>query len=309
MSALNSSSENTVANSRKRPGPFGPAFALLPKDQQLIALPSDTKAVNAIERMIDARISQVPVTNLNDEIIGAFTWRSFTQRVFDLRDVKLDALNLPIKELLEPVPFIAPDVYIDTATDWGDIDYVIVGTASKPLGILCISDVFGRLNDFAEAFVLIYEIEHEIRDLIRDVYQGVSLSERLDAMNLSFRGPTLEVADQLSDYIQETGSNPVLGKSLAILKRSAVRPLESLEDFSFSQYASLICSEKNWSDFEPMFDRMRELVEIDFSKINSLRNVIFHFRRQITVGDTDLLRRFLNRLRDDRQLFAASRSE
>ena len=294
---------------RKRPGPFGPAWALLPKDQQLITLPAETTASSAIERMMDARISQVPIVNDANEIIGAFTWRSFTNRVYDLRDVKLDALNLPIKELLEPALFIEPDVYIDTSTDWGDVDYVIVGDAKQPRGILTISDVFGRLNDFAEAFVLIYEVEHEIRDLIRPVYPGEKLVEQLDKLNLSFQGPTLEVAKQLQDYISENGSNKVLGKSLSILKRSAGRPLESLEDFSFSQYASLICSESNWPDFEPVFDRMRQLVEIDFSKINQLRNVVFHFRRPITVGDTDMLRRFLSKLRDDLALFKRRKAD
>ena len=137
-----SDTKNATANStRRRPGPFGPAEALLPKDQQLITLPSDTKASNAIERMVDARISQVPVTNAENQIVGAFTWRSFTNRVFDLRDMKLDAINLPIKELLEPASFIEPDVYIDTATDWGDVDFVIVGTPTEPIGILCISAV------------------------------------------------------------------------------------------------------------------------------------------------------------------------
>jgi len=295
--------ETTVTGSRKRPGPFGPAIALLPKDQQLITFPVDATASQVIESMTDARVSQIPVTNIDGQIVGAFTWRSFTKRAFDLRSMKIDAIELPVKELLEPVFFVAPDVYIDTATDWSDLDFVIVGTPSKPMGILCISDVFGRLNDFAEAFVLIYEIEHEIRDLIRDVYCGEDLNKRLDAMNLSFRGPTLEVAKQLTDYITEIGPSAVLGKSLSILKRSAARPLESLEDFSFSQYASLICSEGNWPDFQPVFDRMRELVQIDFNKINNLRNIVFHFRRQITVSDTDLLRRFLERLRDDRALF------
>ena len=292
----------------RRPGPFGPAEALLPKDQLLITLPKDTKAVNAIERMNDARISQVPVTNDADEIIGAFTFRSFTSRVFDLREMKLDALDLPINELTEPALFIAPEVYIDTSTDWGDIDFVIVGSAKKPIGILCISDVFGRLNDFAEAFVLIYEIEHAIRDLIKTVYDNGELEKRLDRMNITSRGPTLDVAQQLSDYIDEHGTNAVLGKSLSVLKRSASRPLESLEDFSFSQYAGLICSASNWPDFEPVFDRMRELVEIDFKKITQLRNVVFHFRRQITVSDTDLLRRFLGRLRDDLAFFAETKA-
>lgn len=310
---MNEKTNSTVTSppqvNRKRPGPFGPAEALLPKDQQLITLPSDTKAANAIERMFDARISQVPVTNAENQIVGAFTWRSFTNRVFDLRDMKLNAIDLPIKELLEPASFIEPGVYIDTATDWGDVDFVIVGTPEEPIGILCISDVFGRLNDFAEAFVLIYEIEHEIRDLIRTVYSGDQLEERLGQMNLSSRGPTLDVAEKLSDYINENGSNAVLGKSLKILKRSAGRPLESLEDFSFSQYASLICSDANWPDFEPLFDRMRELVEVDFKKINLLRNVVFHFRRQITVGDTDMLRRFLSRLRDDMALFTSEAND
>ena len=113
---MNQQAENTDTSppqiKRRRPGPFGPAEALLPKDQQLITLPSDTKAANAIERMVDARISQVPVTNAENQIVGAFTWRSFTNRVFDLREMKLDAINLPIKELLEPASFIEPDVYI-----------------------------------------------------------------------------------------------------------------------------------------------------------------------------------------------------
>jgi len=80
---------------------------------------------------------------------------------------------------MEPARFIDREVYIDTETDWGDIDHVLVGTDAELVGVLCISDVFGRLNDFAEAFVLLYEIEHEIRDLIHDVYDDKELSEVL----------------------------------------------------------------------------------------------------------------------------------
>jgi hypothetical protein len=70
---------------------------------------------------------------------------------------------------MEPARFIDREVYIDTETDWGQIDYVLVGSDDNLIGILSLSDVFGRLNDFAEAFVILYEIEHEIRELIRDV--------------------------------------------------------------------------------------------------------------------------------------------
>ncbi len=89
-----------------------------------------------------------------------FSWRSLGKRVGDL--LATDMTELSICDAMEPTRFISPNVYIDTETDWGDIDYVLVGNADNPKGILCISDVFGRLNDFAEAFVLIYEIEQEL---------------------------------------------------------------------------------------------------------------------------------------------------
>ena len=65
---------------------------------------------------------------------------------------------------------ISPDTYIDTdGEDWSNKDFVVVGTASKIEGILTISDVWGVLNDFAECFVLLFEIETELRDFILEV--------------------------------------------------------------------------------------------------------------------------------------------
>ena len=43
---------------------------------------------------------------------------------------------------------------------------MIVGTAREPLGILTIADVWTILHRFTEAFVLIHEIELELRRLI-----------------------------------------------------------------------------------------------------------------------------------------------
>ena len=83
-----------------------------------------------------------------------------------------------------------------------------------------------------------------------------------------------------------------------------MRPIDSLEDLSFAQYTTIVCSEKNWPRFEPIFDTMREIIENDFKEVNQLRNVVFHFRRGITPKDTDRLRRFRDRLRYDRELYS-----
>lgn len=261
---------------KRRRGPFGPAEALLPQDQQILTLEESTPASDAIERMVDNGFSQIPVTNVDRRIVGVFSWQSFGKRVADLRSTKIKAMELPLRLLMEPAKFIKPDVYIDTETDWDNIDYVLVSEDDRLdslKGILCIADVFGRLNDFAEAFVLLFEIEHEIRDLIRDVLNPSELQKLIGNMSLP----------------------------------PNARPPESLRDFSFSQYSQLMCNKNNWTLFEPVFRSMRELVNTDLADINDLRNTVFHFRRGITPKDTDRLRRFRDRLRDDREYYAKAK--
>ena len=294
----------SVGSSRKRVGPFGPAWALIPKDQQTLVLDGSTPASDAVERLVDNSFSQIPVADKTGIIIGVFSWKSFGKRVADLHATKIKPTELPIREAMEPARFIGREVYIDTETDWGDIDHILVGTDDDLLGILCIADVFGRLNDFAEAFVLLYEIEHEIRDLIHDVYDDGELAKVLEAMMASANRQAAEVVDELKQVIKERGTIPAVGKAIRLLCSGGSRRLESLEDFTFAQYRTLICSEANWPSFEPVFDTIRELLDADFDKVNELRNIVFHFRRGITPKDTDCLRRFRDRLRYDRELYA-----
>jgi hypothetical protein len=254
------------------PGPFGPAWALLPKDQQPLAIDCHVPAQDAIERMIDNNFSQLPVKDPQGRIVGVFTWKSFGKRALDLQNVRggIKPTALPVSEAMEPARFIDSEVYIDTETDWGDIDYVLVGSDDDLRGVHCIADVFGRLNDFAEAFVLLYEIEYEMRDLIRDLVDAAGLAAMIAAMHLP-PGTTAPA---------------------------------TLEEFTFNQYKGLICTKSNWSTFEPLFATRRELVDTDFGDVNELRNVVFHFRRGITPKDTDRLRRFRDKLRYNRELHA-----
>jgi len=287
----------------KRPGPFGPARVLLPSDQQMVILDGKTPAREAVERMMDERFSQIPVTDRTGDIVGVFSWKSFGERALDLHSTAIKPTDLPIGDAMEQARFISPDVYIDTETDWSDLDYVLVGSPSDLLGILCVSDVFGRLNDFAEAFVLIYEVEHALRDTIEVVFTGDELQSVLDSITESANRPAMEAVANLKDFIDENGPSAAVGKAMKLLKAPRSRPLESLRDLTFSQYKAIICSEKNWPRFEPVFDSLRELVDIDLSDVNDLRNVVFHFRRAITPRDTDRLRRFREKLRYNLELY------
>ena len=48
-----------TSTSRRRPGPFGPAWALLPQDQQQLVLEDTATTGDAIERMMDTGFSQI----------------------------------------------------------------------------------------------------------------------------------------------------------------------------------------------------------------------------------------------------------
>jgi hypothetical protein len=92
---------------------------------------------------------------------------------------------------MEPAEYIHADDYIDTirATDWGAIDHILVGGPTD----LTTSDVFGRLNDFAEAFVLLYEIELDLRDSLQVVNTKAQLGQRYRDLPLFHRGWMLKL--------------------------------------------------------------------------------------------------------------------
>jgi hypothetical protein len=127
-----------------------------------------------------------------------------------------------------------------------------------------VADVFIRLNDFAEAFVLLYETEHGLRELIPRVLGDAVLGAAFEQINLRN---------------QESGR--------------AGKPIKTIEDCDFSHYIDLATSKNNWAHFEALFPfSSRELVNKELRNANALRNDVFHFRRQITRTDTGMLRHF-----------------
>lgn len=304
---------------RQRPGPFGPASALLPENQQVETVLVTDSAASALERLVDSGYSQLPTVDLHGRVHGVFTWQSFGRRMSELHTLGLDLTTLHVWETdLEKPRFIAPDTYIDTGADWKEVDYVLVGDADRLLGVLTLTDIYGRLNDFAEAFVLLYEIEQEIRDLFRAIYPGDSLQKLMDELSDTSDEPEVQAAVALGELLN--GTPPIVGDDVAVRKitfaigqmnkasrqKARSRSVQTLEDFTFSQYRGVIFDTDHWPRFDPVFSQRREILLHDFERINELRNTVFHFRRRIGAPDTDLLRRFRDKLRYSRELFCGN---
>jgi hypothetical protein len=317
MSTLPTLSPAATGTTRKRPGPFGPAIALLPENQQVESVqPTDSTAV-ALERLIESQYSQLPVIDLGGHVHGVFTWQSFGRRMSEIFALSIDLGVLPVRDTdLEKARFLAPDTYIDTETDWKEIDYVLVGDPDSLLGVLTLSDIYGRLNDFAEAFVLIFEIEHEIRDLFRDLYSLEELIQVMEGLSDPSGAPEGLALGALREFVEgdtapatKTDANRKIEFAIGQLEkltrqRERSRAVRSLEDFTFAQYREVMFNARQWPRFQPVFSQMREIMMADFERINTLRNEVFHFKRKIGPRDTDRLRRFRDRLRYDRTLMA-----
>ncbi len=275
--------EKTVG---RRPGPFGPAMELIPLDQHALVIEADTPAYDAIERMKDDNYSQLPVRGGEGKIIGVFSWRAFALRAADLRDAGVDPGTLPVQAFLnepvdkwldhEPAPtYVHAGAHVDRGADWNTQDYVLVGDNKELRGIVSVSDVLASLHDFTRRFILIHDVELEIRDLIKEAVSVETLKEMISGLNMP----------------------------------KGMLPPSSIDEASFFHYRELISSRKNWPVFEHVFDQERKRVDEDLKQIASLRNDIFHFRREIKRRELDDLEGYRDRLRYNRELMRSRREE
>lgn len=261
----------TVGTAQRLPGPFGPVKDLLPKEQVIEKVRHDESVASAMERMADNDYSQLPVER-NGEIVGLFSWRSFgcvVGRPPVATNGPVVIPDIAVAQCVVQARFVGPDEFIDTGIDWTDEDCVLVGSPTEVIGLLAIYDVVGRLQDFGEAFFLIHETEHLLRAMLTEAVGAKRLAEMLATMTLP---------------------------------PNCHRP-QALEDMNFSMYGDLACSKSRWAEFEPMFFGDRAAMKDAIDAISKVRNVVFHFKRPVTVHDVDALRRFRDRLLQQRKAF------
>jgi CBS domain-containing protein len=249
----------------RRPGPFGPARDLIPENQVLLKLEITDTVATALERLADHGIDAAPVSD-GVNITGVFSHREASRVLSQYRGAKVDDfLAESVQAITEEPKFLDPDQWIDTSVNWIQDDWVIVGSAAEPLGILTVSDVWARLNDFAEVFVLLHEIELDIRHLIEKVLGG----------NIAAHFRLLEA------------------------RLHGLRPnsLQALTDLSFDQYRELILEKKNgWPAFEPVMPCSRLRFRLSSETARDVRNIAMHHKRPLVARDSNDLRGFHRRL-------------
>ncbi|MDA2923113.1 CBS domain-containing protein [Acidobacteria bacterium AH-259-L09] len=233
---------------------------VLPDEQEIKTVPPTTKVREALQLMRKYNFSQVPVVQGN-EVLGVFSYRSLTQRLSKLPEKERDPLVLPVEEFLEDLKFarITDELRV-LFEEFGLKDAVLVGNETRLQGVVTSFDALKYFYRVASPYVLLREIELAIRELIR---ASVTEDEFLECVKIT------------------------LGKHSKATGRSLPA---SVEEMTFHDYVMLLRYQDIWCKFSDAFGGTPNLVNTKLKPLPELRNDVFHFRRELTAEEYDLLR-------------------
>ena len=66
-------------------------------------------------------------------------------------------------------------------------------------------------------------------------------------------------------------------------------PPTKLEDMTFNDYVQIVGDGRSWEHFQPIMGGNRARTRAKLEQLRDLRNVIFHFKRGITVEEYETL--------------------
>ncbi len=235
---------------------------IIPEHQHLLTIAPQTTVRDAIALLRQNGYSQVPVV-AGGEVLGVFSYRSFAQKAAGLSwqevtQQKSAPGDLAVEECLERFEFARVTEEMNQVFDAMDRDNgVLIGSPECLQGILTPMDFLRYLFKVASPFVMISEIELTLRALIRLAATPTELEE-------------------------------CAIKALAQLYGPEKVP-KHLEAMTFDNYKAIISHGENWPRFEPLLGVNRTRISAKLKQLCDLRNDLFHFKREISVQDHEVL--------------------
>lgn len=168
---------------------------------------------------------------------------------------------LPVEEFLEKLEFAQiTDVLTALLDEFNTKDAMLVGTESRLQGIVTTIDALQYFYNVASPYVLLREIELAIRELIRASVNNEEMKESIDR--------------SLKEHYKKTAT-----------------PLPTcLEEMTLHDYVMLLRYQGTWERFRPAFGGTPNTVFAKLERLPDLRNDVFHFRRDLTAEEYDVLR-------------------
>lgn len=244
---------------------FHRVASLIPADANLTVASPETSVNEAISLMRERGASQLAIV-LADKVLGVFSYRSLADRVLEIDRTGKDIGELPIVEFAIHCRFMQPSDNWESVLDYlEEAEVVLVGSQEDLQGYVTALDVLRYLYEIASPFVMIAEIELALRRIIQTTTDNAEFQEC--------------VKNSLSHFYGED--------------RAPKSPLE----MTFNDYIQVFNDGRNWPLFREVFgstDWHRKRVRDNLEQVRQLRNVVFHFTRQLNREDLETLAKHRN---------------
>lgn len=234
--------------------------SVLPNHQAQSISP-DVSVIDALKLMNEHHFSQLPVV-VGREVLGLFSYRSFANAVMAYarnapHNQRFNPLELLVEECLEkPLYARVTDEFVELFDAIDRRDAVLVGEPSRLQGIVTAMDILRYLYRVASPFVLVAEIELALRALIQLAVDSETLAACAKQC----------LRDKYKDDVPAR-----------------------LEEMTFNDYVQIIGDGRAWEHFTELMGRNRLHARARLERVRDLRNVVFHFKREVTVEEHQAL--------------------
>jgi len=194
----------------------------------------DATLACAITVMLSNGFSQLPVMTNERDVKGVISWSSIGVRL------AMNKGGTVVRELMEPHQEIrASDSIFAAIIVVNQYDYVLVrGDDRKITGIITAADLNNQFQKLAEPFLLLGEIENQIRRLIDNRFTAAEL---------------------------ESAKNPA----------DTEREISSVADLTFGEYVKLLENPEKWGKIHLPIDREKFVEKLE--QVRRIRNDVMHF--------------------------------
>jgi hypothetical protein len=229
-----------------------------PANRKPLSINRDAKVREAITKMLQHDYSQLPVMQNSRDVDGLISWKSIGEAskvhnkecvfVRDCMDSDVEILNhdAPLWKAIRTI---------------AEKDVVLVKNSSKEIiGLVTTYDIAVEYHSLSEPFLLLGEIENNLRQLIARAKYPLSV---------------LEAAKDPKD---------------------TERKVKSVSDLTFGEYIELLQQPDNWRSIGVNLSRKTFIAEM--IAIRKIRNEVMHFHPDpLTKEPLDALRRVANMMR------------
>ncbi len=221
---------------------------VIPGEYDVVAIPSATRASEALQTMLEHRYSQIPVVD-GDRLVGVFSLWSLATHLHNSPEVAIGTLE--VGDLVQSLPTVTVEDSLHSVLDLLYTHEALL--VNSPQGLQAVTTAWDFLDYFykiARPYVLLREVELALRELIRRCAPAHQLGAAIEA---------------------------ALAKKYEMLEK----PLPSLlDEMTFDEVRAIIDNKTNWPLFEGILGRNRLLVSSKLKMLREIRNDVFHFRSE-----------------------------